>query len=671
VLSPEPMRHLTVVVLATELEIATRAIARVGVLHLLDVHRTVEPLATIHPYDMSQQLMRLDALTHTLDSVLAFYEITPPEPGVVPEGAALDLAAVEGRAAALAEQAQQLRQRLREATDRGTQTENLSRNVRALAPLGLPLDQLRGLRYVYLTSGLLPERNLPRLHESLARVPHVIVPTGKAGSDGRILIAALCLRHERDVLERAARSAQLETVELPVRLSGTPEEILAQLQTQLDAQRAARAVLETERRESGEHLAGETRSLRALVERERLLVDAQRHMAHSERTALITGWVPAVLAGELDRAVRASTGGRCVLRWADPVALDAVRHDRIPVPILLHNAVLIRPFESLLRAYGLPRYGDVEPTAIVAIAFLTMFGFMFGDVGQGLVLFGIGYFIYRQMFRYRDYAVILMECGAFATAFGFLYGTVFGSERFLPALWLRPMEDITRLVQTAIAFGVGFLSLGLALNLVNAVRRRDPTLLWERNGLLAALAYWTAVGLLIRQATGGPGAVTAGSAMLWLSVPIALILLKEPVRALIKGLRERHWPSPSDLIALAVESVVDVLDTVVSAISNTATFIRLAAFALSHAGLFLATFSVADAVAQSGGAAGTVGAALVLVVGNIVIIALEGLIVAIQSVRLEYYEFFSKFYSAGGEEYRPLRFGGVQSIHSRVEGGAT
>ena len=100
---------------------------------------------------------------------------------------------------------------MREATDQGTQVENLLRNVRALSPLGLPLDQLRGLRYIYVTSGLLPERNLPRLHESLARVPHVIVPTGKAGPDGRILVAALCLRQECEVArtrgaQRTARS---------------------------------------------------------------------------------------------------------------------------------------------------------------------------------------------------------------------------------------------------------------------------------------------------------------------------------------------------------------------------------------------------------------------------------------------------------------------------------
>jgi V/A-type H+-transporting ATPase subunit I len=663
VLSPEPMRHLTVVVLASELEATTRAIARVGVLHLLDVRSAIEPLAPIRPYDIGEQLARLDALAQTLDDLMRYLALAPPEVGEGPGGPpAVALQDVEVRVGALARAAQALRQRQRVVADQGAQVENLLRNVRALAPLGIPLDELRRLRYIFLTSGLLPERNLPRLRESLARTPHVIVPTGRAGADGRILVTALCLRQQHETLERAVRSAQLEPVALPAHLSGTPEMVTAELQAQLKTNEDARTAVDAERQSLARQSGDEARTLRLLVERDRLLVEAQRHMAHSDRIALIAGWLPAVLAATLERAVRQATGNRCVIRWADPATMDAVRRGRIPVPILLHNAVLVRPFERLLRAYGLPRYGEVEPTAIIAVAFLTMFGFMFGDVGQGLVLFGIGYFIYRRMFRYRDYAVILMECGVFATIFGCLYGTVFGSERWLPALWLRPMEDVGRLVQTAIAFGIAFLSIGLILNLVNVVRRRDLALLWERNGVLAALAYWTAVGLLIRQLTGGPGTVSAGTAMLWLSVPIGLILLKEPVRTLLKAAREHRWPSVSDFIALAVESLVEVLDTVVSGISNTATFIRLAAFALSHAGLFLATFSVADAVARSDGATGTIGAALVIIAGNVVIIALEGLIVAIQSVRLEYYEFFSKFYSGGGEEYRPLRFGATQSI---------
>ena len=664
-LSPEPMRHLTLVVLAAELEAVTRAVARVGVLHLLDVRRPVEPLAEIRPYDVGELVARLDALSRPIDGALR--DLGPPsaEPEPLDDAAGpLDLQAAADRAGALTAEVDTLRRHVARVADEGEQLESLLRNVRALAPLGAPIDQLRELRYAHLVSGLLPERSLARLRESLARIPHVVLPAGRAGADGRLLVTALCLRRDREVLDRALHSAQLQFVELPARFDGTPEAVVAQIEAELAANRQARAGVEAERRALAARIGPELRTLRLGIERERLLAEARGRMGRSERTAVVSGWVPAVLAPALEEAVRATTAGRCVVRWADPSGLEGVRGGRIPVPILLHNPVLIRPFEGLLRSYGLPRYGEVEPTAVVAVAFLTMFGFMFGDVGQGAVLFAIGYFIYRRMFRYRDYAVILMECGVFATLFGFLYGSVFGFERWLPALWLRPMQDIGTLIQTAIGFGIGFISLGLGLNLVNAVRRRDTAALWERNGLLAALAYWIAVGLLVRHLTGGPGSVTLGTAVLWLSVPAALILLKEPARAVLAGRREHRWPGAGEMFALVVESLVEVLDTTISTISNTATFIRLAAFAISHAGLFLATFSVADAVSRSGTAAGTAGAVVVLVVGNAVIIGLEGMIVAIQSVRLEYYEFFSKFYSGGGEEYRPLRLGAARSARA-------
>ena len=660
------MRHLSLVVLATELETVTRAIARVGVLHLLDVRHAVEPLMAIRPYDVGGQLAKLEELGRSLDTALRGLGIEAPEPGGGDDASGeRDLQVVEHRTAAMVAEADAMRQRVARAAEASEQLQNLQRNVRALAPLGLPLEELRELRYVYLVSGLLPERNLPRLGDSLARIPHLVLPVrpaGPAGEDGRVLVTALCLRQERDVLDRALHSAQFESVPLPVGLDGTPEVVLERLAGQVAEAQQAQAAVEAEREALAARLGPELRALRLLVERERLLVEARGQMGRSDRTALVSGWVPAVLAPDLEQSIRSATGGHCVIRWAEPAALEGVRRARIPVPILLHNPVLIRPFESLLRNYGLPRYGEVEPTAVVAIAFLAMFGFMFGDVGQGLVLFAIGYFIYRRMFRYRDYAVILMECGVFATLFGFLYGSVFGSERWLPALWLHPMHDVGRLVQTAIGFGIAFISLGFALNLLNAVRRRDVNALLDRNGLFAALAYWIAIGLFVRYSIGGPGSVTLGTALLWLSLPAALILLKEPVRAVIAGVREQRWPDATGLFALVVESLVELLDTVVSTIANTATFIRLAAFAISHAGLFLAVFSVADAVAGSESAAGTIGAWVVIVLGNAVIIGLEGLIVAIQSVRLEYYEFFSKFYSGGGEEYRPLRFGAGQSV---------
>ena len=652
-LSPEPMRYLALVVLSADLEATVRAIAKVGVLHLLDVRQLTEHGSAVQPYNVRDDLQRLDELARSLDATARFLrlEMTPAIATDIP--ADIDLQLIERRAQTILDRIEDLRQQFTRNQEDSEQLQNLLRTLRVLEPLGCPLDELRRLRYVHLATGLLPTRNLPRLRDSLSSIAAVLLPAPHGGSGERTLLSALCLQRDREVLDRALRSASFEPLTIPAKFAGTPEEGIAQVARQLEAQQTATAALDAQRDAVRAELGPELEALQALITREHLVAAARGMMGHSERSTLISGWVPAILVTALEKVVRNATGERCVIQWRAPEALEDVQHGRIPVPILLHNPVLIRPFERLLRTYGLPRYGEIEPTPVVALGFLTMFGFMFGDVGHGAVLFAIGYFIYRRMFRYRDYAVILMECGVFAAIFGVLYGSVFGIEHWLPALWLRPLQDMNRLIQTAILFGIGFLSLGLILNVINVIRRRELAALWERNGLLAAFAYWIAVGLFLRRITAGPGAITAGTAALILAVPLALLFLKEPVRIIWTAVHDHQWPSPSEIFAVLVQSVVEVLDTVVSTISNTATFIRLAAFALSHAALFIAIFSIADAVTHAGG--GSVGAAIVLVLGNAIIIALEGLIVSIQSVRLEYYEFFSKFYSAGGEEYRPLR----------------
>ena len=655
--TPDPMRHLVVAVLLPDLDAVIHALASAGDVHPLEVHHVAAPDSPVQPYDVTDTVARLDAVVRTLtvvEHVLDAQASDTHAPSA--DGVPFDLDTAETRARQLSTLADGFRERAAALAERAAQLQGILRTVRAFEPLGVPLDDLHTLRYATLTSGFLPLRHLPRLRDSLAQTPHVVLTGGRPADDGRILATALCLRRDAPVLERALRSAQFETLPMPTHLQGTPEAATADLEHELAANREAVAALEAERVRCGGERGAEIAALRATVGWQRVLVEARGRFGHSERLAVVNGWVPARRTGALEDALRRSTADQCLVRWDEPRDVEGVRRGHLTVPVLLRNPPLLRPFEALLRNYGLPRYGEIEPTLVVALGFLTMFGFMFGDVGQGLVLAGLGALLYRRAVAQRDYAVLLMECGAFTTGFGFLYGSLFGSEAWLPALWLRPLEHTERLMISAVAFGIGFLTLGLLLNVLNAVRQGTWGALWERNGLLAAWAYWAAVGLAVRAYVGGPTAVTLGTALLWLAPPLGLILLKEPVRAVRAARRDGRRLTASDVFALAVESLVEVLDTVVSTLSNTATFIRLAAFALSHAGLFLATFSVADAVAASGGMAGTLGALCVLVVGNLVIIALEGLIVAIQSVRLEYYEFFSKFYTGDGLEYRPLRF---------------
>ncbi|MFH1090759.1 MAG: V-type ATPase 116kDa subunit family protein, partial [Pseudomonadota bacterium] len=321
--------------------------------------------------------------------------------------------------------------------------------------------------------------------------------------------------------------------------------------------------------------------------------------------------------------------------------------------ILFNNPLLIRPFEKLTGLYGTPQYREVEPTVFFAVSFLLLFGMMFGDIGHGSVLFLLGYVIFRRYYRYIDYGIILMECGVSSVLFGALYGSVFGLEDVFPALWFRPMQNITYFVKLTLILGVGLVSLGLVLNLVNSVRLKDYKALPTAGGLAGTLFYWMLVGIGVKYVVTGELAPAEVSLSGWVATALtAVMILHRPLYRLwgkLTGKLPREAPSEG-IVTEIMESVVESLDGLIRYLASTISFVRVAAFALTHAALFLAVFSVADTVAVEKG--GGFYYWLVIVLGNIVIILLEGLVVSIQTVRLEYYEFFGKFFRGGGEKFR-------------------
>jgi V/A-type H+-transporting ATPase subunit I len=259
--------------------------------------------------------------------------------------------------------------------------------------------------------------------------------------------------------------------------------------------------------------------------------------------------------------------------------------------------------------------------------------------------------VFRRFFRYTDYGVILMECGAASVIFGFLYGSVFGVEDLLPALWFSPMKDIGHFIKIAVLIGVGAISLGLILNFVNALRLKSPRL--PATGMLAALIYWILAGLGVRYLLTG--------AFTWdfrVAVGVCGVTLLMGIIYLLQRLWLAPPPAEAGTEGVGVrllEGIIEVVDGTIRFVANTISFIRIAAFALAHAGLFIAVFSLADTLNRMGG--GGVVYWLTIVVGNVVIILLEGLVVSIQIVRLEYYEFMSKFFHGGGEPFKPLERG--------------
>jgi V/A-type H+-transporting ATPase subunit I len=245
-----------------------------------------------------------------------------------------------------------------------------------------------------------------------------------------------------------------------------------------------------------------------------------------------------------------------------------------------------------------------------------------------------------------------MECGLASMAFGFAYGSVFGFEGVLPALWFRPMHDVPRLLEIGAGFGLVMLSLSFALGVANAAMRREwGAALLGSHGLLAAFIYWTVAALLLRWLATGAIGVDVGGVTALLALPLGLFWALA-VATQLGAAGDAASRSP---VAALLGGTIEVIDFLVRGVANTVSFVRLAAFAISHAGLLLAVFALAEALAASESRLGTLGGGVVLVIGNVVVIALEGLIVSIQTVRLVYYEFFTRFHEGSGLPYRPLR----------------
>jgi V/A-type H+-transporting ATPase subunit I len=401
------------------------------------------------------------------------------------------------------------------------------------------------------------------------------------------------------------------------------------------------------------------------VESAILLLHIKEHCKLTESTCLFSGWVPKDETEQLVSTLNQRTGGRAIIEVTEAEKLATEREGKVDIPVLFKQPPFLRPFEMLVSGYGTPSYRTLDPTLFVGITFLAMFGMMFGDVGHGLVLLVAGIFLTATSLRFREPGKLGIYCGAASMAFGFLYGSFFGIEDLIPALWVKPLENITDLFKVAIGFGIVVVSLGIVLNVINSVRTHS---FWEnffgRSGPLVGVVYWAGIGIVIKFLMTGGGLPHPAVFYGLFVAPLAVFAARGP---LLKIMRKRRRAFSEGVGTYIMESVVEIMEILMGYLANTVSFIRVAAFGLAHAGLFIAVFSLADVVSKKPG--GAVLSGVVLVLGNLLIIALEGLVVTIQALRLEYYEFFGKFFKGLGSKYEPAGLMGAYPRPRNAKGG--
>lgn len=319
-------------------------------------------------------------------------------------------------------------------------------------------------------------------------------------------------------------------------------------------------------------------------------------------------------------------------------------------PTKLKNPRFFKPFEMFIRMYGLPANDEMDPTMFVALTYTFIFGAMFGDVGQGLCLFVFGGLLY--LIKKINLAGIISIAGLFSTFFGFMFGSIFGFEDVLKPLWIRPIDHMTTLpflgklntvFIVAVAFGMFLIIVAMILHIINAAKSKDVEGTWfDANGVAGLVFYLAVVVTIVLFMTGNPlpGGIVMG---VMFGVPLLLIFLKEPLARRIEKHADKMETGPGMYV---VQGFFEMFETLLSYFSNTISFIRIGAFAVSHAAIMEVVLQLAGA---ESGHPNWIG----VIFGNLFVCGFEGLIVGIQVLRLEYYEMFSRFYSGSGRAFNP------------------
>lgn len=321
-------------------------------------------------------------------------------------------------------------------------------------------------------------------------------------------------------------------------------------------------------------------------------------------------------------------------------------------PTLLKNNWFAKPFEMFLGMYGVPKYTDFDPTRFMAFTYCLLFGIMFGDLGQGLVLFILGLVFEKkgQIFG------IINRCGITSMIFGFLFGSVFGYEELLNPVHqslfgvreklfdVMAQSSTMVLLIGAVAIGAVLILTTQCMNIVNRFKHHQlGDAIFSQNGIAGLVFYGGIVFAIVATMLLGWNVLNPVYLGIFIVLPVISFVMKEPLSNAVEHKTVKPEEGWGGYIAQSIFELIDVLLTFVT---NSMSYLRVGGFVLSHAGMMLVVMTLVEMTGKAGVA--------VLIFGNIFVMVLEGLIVGIQTLRLEYYEMFSRYYDAGGVQFNAL-----------------
>ena len=502
------------------------------------------------------------------------------------------------------------------------------------------VDEITDCAHVKARFGFLPQAGYNKLMSSYADDPYILFVPCSQTKEGYWGIYLTPRSHSQET-DGIFSMLYFEPLRVPG-AAGSPAEIVEHFRENLEVVQKALTEIDTQVREEWSRNEDKIETIYAAARYAAAVFSLRHFAAVKGQHFFFGGWVTERDVDAITQVARQIPDLRVTVD--DP---DKAGHTTPPTK--LRNPWFVRPFEFFVEMYGLPDYDETDATPFVALTFTVLFGIMFGDVGQGIVLTLFSLFMWKV--KHNALFHLMIPCGIASTCAGFVYGSFFGYEEFLDPLYhavglpgkpVSVMESIHGILIFAVYIGVVLVLAAMGMNIYTQWRRGLlGSVLFGTNSITGVLTYLAGVNLVSAFMGAWQFMPVAPSAVI-LVLGLLSLLFAEVLAPLVNG--EPDWKPADGWGNYMMQNVFELLESVLSYLSNTISFLRVGAFVIVHASMMMVVFTLAGEPANLA----------VVVIGNLVVIALEALLSAIQGIRLEFYEMFSRFYTGGGRRFEAL-----------------
>lgn len=661
----EQMQQVVAVVLDHDTDGVTKELLRLGLLHFVritEVDRDIGP--QVEEVTPRVAEVMITEIRRRIEGFFAMVDDQPPSGAdlKVEDLQAVDLEETTKILDSLSASVQTIRDRQSARQQEILRLEDIERQLQLFGSLSEVVEARSQYSYLSIQTGSIRKLLIESFDQALSDTPSVKMEIGT--QEDQALLLLITMKRDETLTNRILDKFGWTDVHLPRELVGKKDQVQENLREKLellkDEQEELKSKVESLIREKRPALEQMWTNLRL----NELYARVQSFFSKTSRTVIFSGWLPSSKRPVLAEAIRRVTDGRCYLEWHQPREAE----QPASVPVQMRNPKFLSPFQMLVTNYSIPEYGTIDPTPLVAVTFLIMFGLMFGDAGHGAVLLVLGLLgsiLYKgARSAVRNLLHLIAYCGAAAVVAGILFGSYFGMKWFAP-LWFDYhgvvaghggrglVTDIYGVLAITVYFGIAVIALGLVLNWINCVAKsRWFRLFFDKGGLIGGWIYGAGVYAAAYFVRNDYRQLPDSNLLfLLIGIPVLLLTLKPVLEySFHKPRKPFTFFTPVDFF---MEWIVEILEIFSGYLANTLSFMRVAGLGIAHVSLVIAFFSIADMLSGPSGSY-TIGSYLVLVAGNVLIILLEGLSAGIQSLRLNYYEFFSKYFSGSGRAYAPV-----------------